>query len=96
MAQRVLDKGGFGFFFSNRFPGLDDYNEFIEPYQRIGSLEAAASIQKALEFFTHGKPPGGLRRGVDIPTVSRLRGHTNPAFTMKVYVHLTDDQKNSL
>jgi hypothetical protein len=57
MAQRVLDKGGFGFFFSNRFPGLDDYNEFIEPYRRIGSLEAAASIQKALEFFTPWKAP---------------------------------------
>lgn len=60
------------------------------------ACERAEVPRRTLHRLRHTFGSLLIKNGVDIPTVSRLLGHTNPAFTMKVYVHFIDDQKNAV
>ena len=54
--QNIMDQGGFDLFFSKPFPGVKDFEYFIEAYNLIGSPEASSAIQQAQELFPDGSP----------------------------------------
>jgi integrase len=60
------------------------------------ACERAEVPRRTLHRLRHTFGSLLIKKGVDIPTVSRLLGHTNVAFTWKVYVHFIDDHNNAV
>lgn len=54
--QAIIDNGGFEYLFGNDFPFNPPYSEFVDAYRRIGSLDAAERLAKAVEMFPFENP----------------------------------------
>jgi Domain of unknown function (DUF4375) len=54
--QAIIDNGSFQYLFESNFPINPPYSAFIEAYRRIGALDAAARLQKAVAMFAFEEP----------------------------------------
>src|SRR5262249_36399230 len=55
-AQGVIDNGGLEYFFEANFPGRPPYSIFGLAYRRIGAIDAAECIEKAIAMFPFSEP----------------------------------------
>lgn len=54
--QGIIDNGGFEYFFGQDFDFNPPYSLFSDAYRRIGSVEAADCIDKAVALFPFENP----------------------------------------
>ena len=54
--QAIIDNGGFRYLFESDFPVNRPYSAFIEAYRRIGSIDAAERLEKAVAAFPFSDP----------------------------------------
>ena len=54
--QAIIDNGSFQYLFESNFPINPPYSAFIEAYRRIGALDAAVRLQKAVAMFPFENP----------------------------------------
>jgi len=55
-AQGVIDNGGLQYFFEMDFPDKPPYSDFINAYRRIGAVDAAAAMERAVALFPLKEP----------------------------------------
>jgi hypothetical protein len=60
-AQGVIDNGGFAYFFECDWPGIDDWNIFVQDFAAVGHHKAAVAIRAALELFPGGHSQSALK-----------------------------------
>lgn len=61
-----------------------DFKRFCERYE----IE-----YKGIHTFRHTFASRLFRNGIDVPTVSRLLGHSNTSITENIYIHILEEQK---
>lgn len=61
-AQGMVDNGGFRYFFENDFPGNPPYSIFCDAYRRIGAVEAAECLERAVSMFPFDHPHLSAKR----------------------------------
>jgi hypothetical protein len=54
--QAIIDNGSFQYLFESDFPVNVPYSVFVEAYRRIGALEAADRLEKAVSRFSFDNP----------------------------------------
>ena len=54
--QALIDNGGFQYLFENDLPFSPPYQLLIDAYRRIGAVDAAARIEKAVSLFPFPQP----------------------------------------
>jgi len=54
--QAIIDNGGFQYLFENDLPSQLPYAKVVEAYRRIGALEAADRLEKAVGMFPFENP----------------------------------------
>jgi hypothetical protein len=54
--QALIDNGGFQYLFENDLPFSPPYQLLIDAYRRIGAVDAAACIEKAVRLFPFPEP----------------------------------------
>ena len=55
-AQGMVDNGGFRYLFENDFLGNPPYSIFSDAYRRIGAVEAAEYLDRAVAMFPFDQP----------------------------------------
>ena len=56
MFQGMVDNGGFRYPLETDFPGNPPYSAFVEAYRRVGAVDAAAALEKAVALFPFDHP----------------------------------------
>jgi hypothetical protein len=54
--QAMIDNGGFRYIFESDFPFCPPYSVFSDAYRRIGAVDAAECLDKAVAMFPFEKP----------------------------------------
>ena len=54
--QAIIDNGGFRYLFENQFPFAPAYSTFSSAYRRIGSVQNAERLDKAVALFPFDDP----------------------------------------
>jgi hypothetical protein len=54
--QAIIDNGGFQYLFESDFPINPPYSTFVEAYRRIGAMQAAERLEKAVAMFPFENP----------------------------------------
>src|SRR5262249_28323099 len=54
--QAIIDNGSFQYLFESSFPVNPPYSVFVEAYRRIGALDAAERLEKAVTMFPFENP----------------------------------------
>ena len=54
--QAIIDNGSFQYLFESDFPVNPPYSTFIDAYRRIGAIQAAERLEKAVTMFPFADP----------------------------------------
>lgn len=54
--QTIIDNGGFRYLFENDFPFTPPYSLFSDAYRRIGAMEVAERLDRAVAMFPFPNP----------------------------------------
>ena len=81
--------------FSPTCSGRNDLSPPDAAYRRLKSLLREAGITESIPFhgLRHTFSTHALASGVDAKTLSGILGHTDAAFTLNTYTHVTDDMQ---
>ena len=55
-AQGIIDNGGLEYFYEADLPGNPSYSLFVEAFERVGAVAAAAGIEASARMFPFAEP----------------------------------------
>ena len=82
---------GGGYVFASELGGPTNPNYFYDQFKKLARGEGLPEIR--FHDLRHTAASLMIRRGVNPKVVSDRLGHTDPAFTLRVYTHLYDEQR---
>ncbi|WP_293909900.1 site-specific integrase [Deinococcus sp.] len=82
---------GPGYVFASELGGPTNPNYFYDQFKKLAKGAGLPDIR--LHDLRHTAASLMIRRGVSPKVVSDRLGHTDPAFTLRVYTHLYDEQR---
>ncbi len=80
-----------GFVFASELGGPTNPNYFYDQFKKLAREAKLPNIR--FHDLRHTAASLMIRRGLNPKVVSDRLGHTDPAFTLRVYTHLYDDQR---
>ena len=80
-----------GYVFASELGGPTNPNYFYDQFKKLSREAKLPNIR--LHDLRHTAASLMIRRGISPKVVSDRLGHTDPAFTLRVYTHLYDEQR---
>ena len=80
-----------GYVFASELGGPTNPNYFYDQFKKLSKEAKLPNIR--LHDLRHTAASLMIRRGISPKVVSDRLGHTDPAFTLRIYTHLYDEQR---